>query len=158
VPLSLWGREGGYAEERVDEALGLACMVTSATTYYLGTLSAVCGCSNAAGIGIAAALVMLENGSAEQIDLAVNNMVGNVAGMICDGAKMGCALKTMTGVDSAFRAATLALSGIGIPASDGIVGANGQASLANLGRLAQHGMATVDAEILDIMQGKLKKP
>lgn len=157
VPVSLWGREGGYAEERVDEALGLACMVTSATTYHLGTLSAICGCSNAAGLGIASALVLLEGGKPEQIGLAVSNMVGNVAGMICDGAKMGCALKTMTAVDAAFRAATLALSGIGIPASDGIVGATGEASLANLGRLAQHGMASVDTEILDIMQSKLRQ-
>jgi L-cysteine desulfidase len=156
VPVSLWGREGGYAEERVDEALGLACMVTSATTHHLGTLSAICGCSNAAGLGIASALVLLEGGQPEQIGLAVSNMVGNVAGMICDGAKMGCALKTMTAVDAAFRAATLALSGIGIPASDGIVGATGEASLANLGRLAQQGMASVDREILDIMQSKLK--
>ena len=156
VPVSLWGREGGYAEERVDESLGLACLVTSATTHHLGTLSAICGCSNAAGLGIASALVMLEGGTVEQIGLAVSNMVGNVAGMICDGAKMGCALKTMTAVDAAFRSATLALSGIGIPASDGIVGKTGEASLANLGRLAQHGMASVDQEILDIMQSKLK--
>jgi L-cysteine desulfidase len=156
VPLTLWGREGGFDEERVDEALGLACLVTSATTYQLGTLSAICGASNAAGMGIASALVMLEGGTPEQMGLAVSNMVGNVAGMICDGAKIGCALKTMTGVDAAFRSATLALSGIGIPASDGIVGATGEASLANLGRLAQHGMASVDTEILDIMQSKLK--
>jgi L-cysteine desulfidase len=157
VPISLWGREGGYDEARVDEALGLACLVTSATTHQLGTLSAICGCSNAAGLGIASALVMLEGGKPEQIGLAVSNMVGNVAGMICDGAKMGCALKTMTAVDAAFRSANLALSGIGIPASDGIVGATGEASLANLGRLAQHGMASVDTEILDIMQSKLKQ-
>ena len=156
VPVTLWGREGGYTEERVDEALGLACLVTSATTAQLGTLSAICGCSNAAGLGIAAAVVLLEGGTPEQIGLAVSNMVGNVAGMICDGAKMGCAMKVMTAVDAAFRSATLALSGIGIPASDGIVGATGEASLANLGRLAQHGMASVDAEILDIMQSKLK--
>jgi L-cysteine desulfidase len=156
VPLVLWGREAGFDEERIDEALALACLLTSATTEYLGTLSAVCGCSNAAGVGIAGALVYLEGGSLQQLGLAVSNMVGNVAGMICDGAKMGCALKTMTGVDAAFRAASLALSGIGIPPSDGIVGESGEASLANLGRLAQSGMRSVDHEILDIMQGKLR--
>jgi L-cysteine desulfidase len=156
IPLTLWGREQAHPQERVEEALGLACLVTSATTHHLGTLSAVCGCSNAAGIGIAAALVFLDGGGPGQVDLAVNNMVGNVAGMICDGAKMGCAMKTMTGVDAAFRSATLALAGIGIPASDGIVGVDGVASLAHLGRLAQRGMAEVDKEILAIMQGKLR--
>jgi L-cysteine desulfidase len=65
-------------------------------------------------------------------------------------------MKTMTGVDAAFRAASLALSGIGIPVSDGIVGSSGEASLANLGRIATRGMIAVDAEILDIMQAKLR--
>lgn len=156
IPVVLWGREAGHPKERVDEALAFACLMTTATTHHLGTLSAICGAANAAGIGIASALVMLEGGSASQVGLAVNNMVGNLAGMICDGAKIGCAMKTMTGVDSAFRAAHLALAGIGIPATDGIVGTNGETSLSNLGRLAQQGMAGVDAEILEIMQAKLK--
>lgn len=157
LPVSLWGRESGHPEGRIEEALAFACLMTTATTWHLGTLSAICGAANAGGIGIAAALVLLEGGNAHQVGLAVSNMVGNVAGMICDGAKIGCAMKTMTGVDAAFRAANLALAGIGIPATDGIVGEDGESSLANLGRLAQHGMAGVDAEILRIMQDKLKR-
>ena len=156
VPLTLWGREAGFPDEQVDEALALACLLTSATTHHLGTLSAVCGGAIAAGIGIAAGLVHLEGGGAKKISLAINTMVGNVTGMICDGAKIGCGMKTMTGVDAAFRAASLALSGIGIPVSDGIVGADCEASLANLGRIATRGMVSVDAEILDIMEAKLR--
>ena len=155
VPLLLWGRAHGYALSRVEESLAFACLMTSTTTHRLGTLSSICGAANAAGIGIAAGLVLLEGGGAAQVDLAIHNMVGNLAGMICDGAKIGCAMKTMTGADAAFRSATLALAGFGIPATDGIVGADGAASLANLGRIAQRGMASVDAEILDIMQAKL---
>jgi len=101
--------------------------------------------------------VWMEGGSPAQVGLAINSMVGNLAGMVCDGAKIGCALKTMTGVDAAFRAASLALAGIGIPGSDGIVGEDGEASLRNLGRLAQRGMAGVDADILGIMQDKLRR-
>ena len=157
VPVSLWGREAGHPDARIEEALAFACLMTAVATWHLGTLSAICGAANAAGIGVASALVMLEGGSARQVGLAVSTMVGSVAGMICDGAKIGCAMKTMTGVDAAFRAAHLALSGIGIPATDGIVGEDGEASLANLGRLAQVGMAGVDAEILRIMQDKLKR-
>jgi L-cysteine desulfidase len=155
VPMSQWGQELGADQRAIDEALALACVVTSATTFHLGTLSAVCGCSNAAGIGLAAGLVQLEGGGPREISLAINNMVGNVTGMVCDGAKIGCALKTMTSVDAAFRSASLALSGIGIPVTDGIVGDGGMASLSNLGRLATRGMVSVDAEILDIMQEKL---
>jgi L-cysteine desulfidase len=157
VPVTLWGREAGHSEDRIDEALALACLMTAVTTHHLGTLSAICGAANAAGIGVASALVALEGGGPDQVGLAVNNMVGNLAGMVCDGAKIGCAMKTMTGVDAAFRAANLALSGIGIPETDGIVGSSGEASLLNLGRLAQRGMASVDTEILDIMQQKLMR-
>jgi L-cysteine desulfidase len=155
VALALWGRQGGHSEARIEEALALACLLTTATTHKLGTLSAVCGASNAAGIGIAAGLVHLGGGTPAQMDLAIHNMVGNLAGLICDGAKIGCAMKAMTGVEAAFRSATLALAGFGIPETDGIVGATGEDSLANLGRLAQRGMACADTEILDIMQAKL---
>jgi L-cysteine desulfidase len=64
----------------------------------------------------------------------------------------------MTGVDAAFRAASLAMLDMGVPVSDGIVGVNGDASLVNLGRLAQRGMVSVDTEILAIMQSKLQMP
>ncbi|MBI1753955.1 MAG: serine dehydratase subunit alpha family protein [Acidobacteria bacterium] len=159
VAMSLWAQGGaqhaGHSQARLEEALALACLLTSATTHRLGTLSAICGASNAAGIGIAAGLVHLGGGTAAQMDLAIHNMVGNLAGLICDGAKIGCAMKAMTGVEAAFRSATLALAGFGIPETDGIVGSNGESSLVNLGRLAQRGMAGVDTEILDIMQAKL---
>ncbi len=156
VPIWLWGEATAAPRARIEEALALACLVTSATTYRLGSLSAVCGCSNAAGIGLAAGLVDLEGGAPEQISLAVTNMVGNIAGMVCDGAKIGCAMKTMTAVDAAFRAAFLALSGIGIPETDGIVGPDGHASLTNLGRVAVEGMSAMDSEILDILRTKME--
>ncbi len=155
VALGLWGRHRGHSEARIEEALALACLLTTATTQRLGTLSAICGAANAAGIGIAAGLVRLGGGGLAEVDLALQNMVGTLAGLICDGAKVGCAMKAMTGVEVAFRSAELALAGFGIPATDGIVGADGNESLDNLGRLAQKGMVSADPEILDIMQAKL---
>jgi L-cysteine desulfidase len=151
----MWEGFGGYPNRLTEEALALACLVTSATTHHLGTLAAVCGCSNAAGIGLAAGLVLIEKGGTKEISLAINNMVGNVTGMICDGAKIGCALKTMTAVDAAFRSSTLAMSGVGIPSSDGIVGGSGPESLKNLGRISNQGMLSADSEILRIMREKL---
>ena len=155
VALGLWGRHRGHTEARIEEALALACLLTTATTQRLGTLSAICGAANAAGIGIAAGLVRLGGGGLAEVDLALQNMVGTLAGLICDGAKVGCAMKAMTGVEVAFRSAELALAGFGIPATDGIVGVDGNGSLDNLGRLAQKGMTSADPEILDIMQAKL---
>ena len=156
VPIVLWGREIGASEELMDGALATACLFASATTFHLGTLSAACGCSNAAGVGLAAGLVVLQGGDLRAVSLAVNNIVGNVTGMICDGAKIGCALKTMTSVDAAFRAASLAMNGMGIPETDGIVGADGMESLANLGKIATLGMSAMDGQILQIMQAKLR--
>jgi L-cysteine desulfidase len=155
TPIYIRGPELQVDRGRMEEALALACLVTSSTTHYLGSLSAVCGCSNAAGIGLAAGLVYLEGYGPKEMSLSINNMVGNVTGMICDGAKIGCALKTMTAVDAAFRSAALANSGIGIPVSDGIVGSDGLKSLHNLGRIVLNGMTSTDAEILKIMQEKL---
>ena len=155
VPLTILEKEWNLDARKTEEALILAMLFTSKTTEVLGTLSAVCGCSNAAGIGLACALVYLREGSEKEISFAINNMVGNVTGMICDGAKIGCALKTMTAVDAAFRATALAMSGIGIPFSDGIVGQTVGESLANLGKIAKDGMMRTDEEILKIMEAKL---
>jgi L-cysteine desulfidase len=156
LPLAVWGREIKAPQERIDESMALASLVTSLTTHHLGTLSAVCGCSNAAGLGLCAGIVLLDGGGSEQMSLAINNMVGNITGMVCDGAKIGCALKAMTAVDAAFRSAALAMSDVGIPVSDGIVGKDGAASLLNLGRIATQGMISLDAEILDIMREKMR--
>ena len=155
VPLTVLEEERNLGPKRVEEALALSMLFTSKTTEELGTLSAVCGCANAAGIGLACGLVYLQDGGDKEISFAINNMVGNVTGMICDGAKIGCALKTMTSVDAAFRASALAMSGIGIPFSDGIVGHTGSESLANLGKIAKDGMTHTDDEILRIMEEKL---
>ncbi|HQH80500.1 MAG TPA: L-serine ammonia-lyase, iron-sulfur-dependent, subunit alpha, partial [bacterium] len=136
VPILLLEEKWKVPPRVIEEGLAISLLFTSKTTSSLGTLSAVCGCSNAAGIGLACAMVYIKGGSEKEISFAINNMVGNITGMICDGAKIGCALKTMTSVDAAFRAATLALSGIGIPEEDGIVGGDGTASLVNMGRIA----------------------
>ncbi|MBI1751222.1 MAG: serine dehydratase subunit alpha family protein [Acidobacteria bacterium] len=156
IPVWLWGRELGLPDERIDEALAMACLVTSATTHHLGTLSAACGSAIAAGAGVAAGLVMLEGGGADEADLAVSSVVGTLAGMICDGAKVGCAMKTVTGVEAAFRASEYAMSGQGLPPTNGITGIDGKTSLVHLGLIISRGMAGVDTEILDIMQIKLK--
>jgi len=155
IPLVLYGDEIRADSRKVEEALALSVLLTDVVTRHLGTLSAICGCTNAAGIGLAAGLVYLRGGGEEEISHAVSNMVGNVSGIICDGAKIGCALKAMTAVDAAFRAASLAMGGVRIPVTDGIVGEDGMDSLRNLGRIAHRGMSGLDNEILQIMKGKL---
>lgn len=155
VPLAVFAEQRGIAPELADEALALACLLTSAVTHHLGTLSAACGSSTAAGIGLAGGLVLMSGGDAKQISGAVTNMVGGVSGMVCDGAKIGCAMKCTTGVDTAIRASQFAMRGMVVPSTDGIVGADGEMSLKNLSRIAKHGLDGAEAEILAIMQEKL---
>ncbi len=154
VPLVLWAEKMGASRRRMQESLALGALMTSATTHHLGTLSAMCGCANAAGIGLAAGRVYMEGGTEDAVSRAINNMVGNIAGIICDGAKIGCGMKALTAVDAATRSTELAMAGIGIPVTDGIVGSSPHESLANLGRIARGGMAVTDDEILDIMHSK----
>lgn len=154
VPIHMWCADQTFSEDLIYEALAVTCLITSVATHHLGSLSAVCGCSNAAGIGLACGLVYVAGGSEDALSRAINNMVGNITGMICDGAKIGCALKTMTAVDSAFRSSSLALNGIGIPVSDGIVAGDGIGSLKNMAKIANDGMVYTDKEILKIMGDK----
>lgn len=81
-------------------------------------------------------------------------MVADISGVVCDGAKSGCALKIATAVNSAVRAATMALNGIGANAYDGIVAFDVETTLANLGTLGNQGMSNTNATILNMMLDK----
>ena len=78
-------------------------------------------------------------------------MIGNITGMVCDGAKVGCALKVASGVSSSIQAAVLALDGICISSNDGIIEDCIEKTICNLGRIGAEGMQTTDRMILDIM-------
>lgn len=154
VGLALEAERLGASPELLDRAHALACLVTSSATRHLGITSPMCGAANAAGIGLAAGLVALHGGGQQALSRAVDNMVGNVAGMLCDGAKPGCGLKAATAVDAAIRAAALALAGLGLTPTDGIVGADADRSLENLGRVARRGMPAAEAEVVRILGEK----
>ena len=120
---------------------------------YLGKLSALCGCV-IASTGSACGLVLLKGGDYECVCSAIKNMVGNITGMVCDGAKVGCALKVASGVSSAVQSAMLALSGISAGRNDGIIDDDIEKTIRNLGKIGSVGMQATDAMILDIMVSK----
>jgi L-cysteine desulfidase len=90
----------------------------------------------------------------QRITLAINNVIGDLSGLICDGAKPGCAMKAITAVDTAIRSALMALKGYGLAADDGLVGQTVEASLGNLGRITLEGMFHVDPTLLTILHDK----
>jgi len=151
----LVGREMGVDAERILRSIAAAHLLNAYVKCFVGEISVICGCAMAAGIASAAAVVHQQAGAdLERITLAANNVVGDLSGLICDGAKPGCAMKTVTAVDSAIRSALMALKGFGPSADEGLVGRTVEESLQNLGRLTLEGMFQVDPTVLMILRDK----
>lgn len=141
----------GASHEQLLRALAISELVAMEVKTHIGRLSALCGCSIAAAIGAASAMVFLRGGNFEQIVYAVNMMVGDVTGIICDGAKPGCALKIATAVSAAQRAAVLALSLEHTVQPYGIVSSDVEATIQNLGTLGRDGMGNANDVVLRMM-------
>jgi Serine dehydratase alpha chain. len=98
------------------------------------------------------ALCYLMDGSFESMCLAINNMIGDMAGMICDGGKEGRSFKLLTSIDAAFDNAYLALEGVSIPEYNGIVDRDAEVTIRNLGRISLEGMSVAEDVVIDIME------
>ncbi len=150
MPVIAVAEKMGVSQEQLARALVLSHLVAIHIKGYLGKLSALCGCV-IASTGSSCGIVYLNGGGYEQVCAAIKNMVGNITGMVCDGAKVGCALKVASGVSSSVQAAVLALDGICISSNDGIIEDCIEKTICNLGRIGAEGMQTTDKMILDIM-------
>jgi L-cysteine desulfidase len=142
------------SEAAFIEAVGLSHLLTAYIKAHTGRLSAVCGCSIAAGAGAAAGLAYLLGGNLSQIAGAIKNLAEDLAGIICDGAKPGCALKLATAAGTAVQAALFSLQGVNVRETDGIIGASPEKTMQNLGTLSTEGMIDTDRTILNIMLDK----
>lgn len=140
----------GTDDERLARALVLSHLIAIHIKGYLGKLSALCGCV-IASTGSACGLVYLRGGDYVQICSAIKNMIGNITGMVCDGAKVGCAMKVASGVSSALQSAVLARENLCISEHDGIIEKDIEKTIQNLGRIGSVGMQNTDNMILDIM-------
>jgi len=140
--------------ESFVEAIGLSQILTAYVKAYTGRLSAVCGCSIAAGAGATAGITYLLGGTIHHMASAINNLTEDLAGVICDGAKAGCAFKLATAAGTAVQASLFALQGITVQATDGIIGASLEQTTRNIGELSTQGMIETDRTILRIMLQK----
>ncbi|MBO8447645.1 MAG: serine dehydratase subunit alpha family protein [Bacteroidetes bacterium] len=150
MPVIAYSLRYDVDDEKLARALVLSHLVAIHIKGYLGKLSALCGCV-IASTGAACGIVYLKGGSYGQICSAIKNMIGNITGMVCDGAKVGCALKVASGVSSALQSAVLAMEGICISESEGIIEKDIEKTIRNLGEIGSKGMQTTDNMILDIM-------
>ena len=149
-----------YAEENhnTDEELTRALMLSHLTAIYikqsLGKLSALCGCV-VASTGSACGITYLMGGGYDQVTYAVKNMVANLTGMICDGAKPSCALKLASGVSTAVLSAMLAVQRNCVTSVEGIIEDDVDRSIRNLTRIGKDAMDETDRCVLEIMTKKV---
>ena len=149
------GQAFRVADRTVLRSIALSHLLNAYVKLFTGGLAPICGCAIAAGVGAAAAIVYQRNGKdIPGLTLAVNNVISDLGGMLCDGAKSGCALKVVSSTDCAIRSAYMGLHHYGITEQEGFVGRSAEETIQNLGRISSVGMAAVDPTIVDIMLGK----
>ena len=153
IPVYLYAKENHCSEEQTLRALALSNLTVIYIKQSLGRLSALCGCVVAA-TGSAAGITYLMGGNYEEITYAIKNMIANISGMICDGAKPGCALKVTSGVATAIFSAYLAMQHSYADSTEGIVEDDIDRTIRNLTRIGHDGMKVTDDLILDIMTHK----
>lgn len=137
-------------EGKLIRAVTLSHLVSIYVKSKVGRLTSVCG-ANIAGMGASSGISHLRGGKVEEYYASIQNMIGNISGMICDGAKPGCALKVATSVSAAIMASNLAMQGISMSSFEGIISDHVEKSIDNFARVANEGSSVVDKTILDIM-------
>ncbi len=153
VPVMTFAEEEGSSEESLIRALTLSNLLIIYIKQHLGKLSALCGCV-VASTGSACGITWLMGGSYTQIIYAAKNMIANITGMICDGAKPSCALKIASGVSTATLSAVMAIEDEGVTAQEGIIDEDIDQTIRNLALIGNRGMQETDRLVLEIMTKK----
>ena len=152
-PVCVYAKENENTEEELIRALMLSHLTAIYIKQSLGKLSALCGCV-VASIGSSCGITYLMGGDYNRICASVKNMVANLTGMICDGAKPSCSLKITSGVSTALLSALLAMEGKCVTSSEGIVDDDVDKSIHNLTSIGADAMTKTDEMILNIMTSK----
>ena len=153
IPVVVFAEENSKTEEELIRALMLSHLTVIYIKQSLGRLSALCGCVVAA-TGSSCGITWLMGGDYRQITYAVQNMIANLTGMICDGAKPSCALKVTTGVSTAVLSAIMAMENRTVTSVEGIIDEDVDRSIRNLTQIGTRGMNETDRVVLDIMTKK----
>ncbi len=153
LPVWVYAHRKRVKQEKLIRALILSHLTVIYIKQSFGRLSALCGCVVAA-TGSACGMTYLMGGTYEQITYAIKNMIANITGMLCDGAKPSCSLKVTTGVSTAIFSAILAVEGKCVSSEEGIIDNDVDQCIRNLVNIGTQGMSGTDQCILDIMTNK----
>ncbi len=153
IPVVIVGEKLDLPSEMLIKAVTLSNLITIYIKSHFGLLSPMCGAIISA-TGASCGITYLLGGKKSEIRSALQIMLANLTGMICDGAKSGCALKIATCTYSAIQSALLAINGVEIPTKEGIMGETAEKTIENFCNLANNSMLPVDDQILEIMLQK----
>lgn len=153
LPVVVFAEENGKSEEELIRALMLSHLTVIYIKQSFRCLSALCGCVVAA-TGFSCGITWLMGGGYNQVAFTVQNMIANLTGMICDGAKPSCALKVTTGVLTAVQSAMMAMEVRCVTSVEGTIDENVDQSIRNLTRIGSQAMNGTDRMVLDIMVHK----
>jgi len=153
LPVVCYAEDINASEEDLTRALILSSLTSIYIKQSLGRLSALCGCV-VASTGASAGLVHLMGGGYDEVCAAIKNMVANITGMMCDGAKPACAMKITSGVSAALMSAMLAINGKCVTSREGIVCDDIDRTVSNLTSIGREAMTETDHLVLDIMVSK----
>ena len=153
MPVVVFGEENHNTEDEITRALALSHLTAIYIKQSLGRLSALCGCV-VASTGSSCGITYLMGGTYEQVAYSVKNMIANLAGMVCDGAKPSCALKVSSGVSTAVLSAMLAIQNKYVTSVEGLIENDVDRTIHNMTRIGSEGMNATDKMVLDIMTHK----
>ena len=153
IPIVTVANHEQISDEKRNRAVLFGHLMNELVKIHSGKLSGMCGCAIGAGVGAAAGITWC-CGTEEEVERACNIMFANLSGMLCDGAKDTCSLKLSTCAYEAVVTAYLALSGMPLQDSVGVVGDSLGETIRNIGYLSREAFPVVDEKILDLMQSK----
>jgi len=157
LPIAAYSQIHEIDDDKLVHALAISHLLNCYMKNFIGRLSAICSCAVSAATGSGAAITWLEGGSLKEIEDTVQNMIGNLSGLICDGAKDSCALKLATAANTGVQMSNMARYGVVVPPRNGIVSDRVEESIRNLGRIASEGMSITDNVILNVMKDMADK-
>ena len=154
VSLAMFAEENNLSKENMLRAVALSFLITIYVKNHIGRLSPMCACAIAASLGVAAGTAFLLEETNEKIDSTITNVIGSLGGILCDGAKNGCALKLSMAIGVAIESAYLSKYSASIAQGEGLVQKNADESIRILGKIAREGMREADIvlckEIIDV--------